>query len=84
MSCKVTKSWPISDDLDTTVSHAKIAELIKMLFGGTSEAPGMCHCWSVFRDVCLLVLCTVADLEGAEPPPPLWATDWRSHGTPDK
>ena len=84
MSCKVTKSWPISDDLDTTVSHAKIAELIKMLFGGTSEAPGMCHCWSVFCDVCLLVLCTVADLEGAEPPPPLWAPDWRSHGTPDK
>jgi len=29
---------------------------------------------------------SVADLEGAEPapPPPLWATDRRRHGTPDK
>ena len=40
MSCKVTKIWPTSDDMDTTVCREIIAELIKMLFGGCADSHG--------------------------------------------
>jgi len=43
MSFKVTKRWPISDGLDSTVSPAKMAELIKMLLIPETKPVGECE-----------------------------------------